>query len=74
MAEEGEDAVATLGAPEMLTEEEQEELRRELTKVRDRVCGPRTLPCGFAEAPYGKRLKAKESLHSPESQRTKEMK
>lgn len=37
MAEEGEDAVAMLSAPETLTEEEQEELRRELTKVRDVV-------------------------------------
>lgn len=33
MAEEGEDAAAMLSAPETLTEEEQEELRRELTKV-----------------------------------------
>lgn len=49
MAEEGEDAVAMLSAPETLTEEEQEELRRELTKVRDVVCGPCALPCGFAE-------------------------
>lgn len=37
VAEEGEDAVAMLSAPETLTEEEQEELRRELTKVRDVV-------------------------------------
>ncbi|XP_031232185.1 tumor protein D52 isoform X2 [Mastomys coucha] len=37
VAEEGEDAVATLGAPEMLTEEEQEELRRELTKVEEEI-------------------------------------
>lgn len=49
MAEEGEDAVAMLSAPETLTEEEQEELRRELAKVRDIVCGPCALPCGFAE-------------------------
>jgi hypothetical protein len=40
VAEEGEDAVTMLSAPEALTEEEQEELRRELTKVRDVVCGP----------------------------------
>ena len=49
MAEEGEDAVTMLSAPEALTEEEQEELRRELTKVRDVVCGPCALPCEFAE-------------------------
>lgn len=40
VAEEGEDAVSMLSAPETLTEEEQDELRRELTKVRDVVCGP----------------------------------
>ncbi|XP_063137607.1 tumor protein D52 isoform X2 [Rattus norvegicus] len=37
VAEEGEDAVAMLSAPETLTEEEQEELRRELTKVEEEI-------------------------------------
>ncbi|XP_017651843.1 tumor protein D52 isoform X2 [Nannospalax galili] len=35
--EEGEDAVATLSAAETLTEEEQDELRRELTKVEEEI-------------------------------------
>lgn len=37
VAEEGEDAVAMLSAPETLTEEEQEELRRELAKVEEEI-------------------------------------
>lgn len=37
VAEEGEDAVTMLSAPEALTEEEQEELRRELTKVEEEI-------------------------------------
>lgn len=37
VAEEGEDAVAMLSALEKLTEEEQEELRRELTKVEEEI-------------------------------------
>lgn len=37
MAKEGEDAVAMLSVPETLTEEEQEELRRELTKVEEEI-------------------------------------
>ncbi|XP_029331318.1 tumor protein D52 isoform X3 [Mus caroli] len=37
VAEEGEDAVTMLSAPETLTEEEQEELRRELTKVEEEI-------------------------------------
>ncbi|XP_006168986.1 tumor protein D52 isoform X4 [Tupaia chinensis] len=35
--EEGEDAAATMGATETLTEEEQEELRRELAKVEEEI-------------------------------------
>lgn len=55
MTEEGEDAVAALSAPETLTEEEQEELRRELAKVRAGVVrGPRAWPCGSAEHRMGK--------------------
>ncbi|XP_075406750.1 tumor protein D52 isoform X2 [Tenrec ecaudatus] len=35
--EEGEDAAATMGAPDALSEEEQEELRRELAKVEEEI-------------------------------------
>lgn len=37
MPEAGEDAVAAIGATETLSEEEQEELRRELAKVQERL-------------------------------------
>ncbi|XP_050017681.1 tumor protein D52 isoform X1 [Alexandromys fortis] len=37
VAEEGEDAVAMLSAPENLSEEEQDELRRELAKVEEEI-------------------------------------
>ncbi|XP_051014296.1 tumor protein D52 isoform X3 [Acomys russatus] len=37
VAEEGEDAVAMLSAPETLSEEEQDELRRELAKVEEEI-------------------------------------
>ncbi|XP_059109937.1 tumor protein D52 isoform X2 [Peromyscus eremicus] len=37
VAEEGEDAVTMLSAPENLSEEEQEELRRELAKVEEEI-------------------------------------
>lgn len=37
MPEAGEDAVATIGATETLSEEEQEELRRELAKVEEEI-------------------------------------
>lgn len=55
--EEGEDVAATIGAAETLTEEEREELRRELAKVEEpswelrfalRICSHR-----FSQAPGG---------------------
>ena len=61
MAEEGEDAVAMLSAPENLSEEEQDELRRELAKVRAILSGPLLSPKILVIA-YGKRLKGKESI------------
>ncbi|XP_052573214.1 tumor protein D52 [Peromyscus californicus insignis] len=61
VAEEGEDAVTMLSAPENLSEEEQEELRRELAKVR-------LIPSGLvglvSKAP-GKRPRRKEAPFSP---------
>lgn len=60
MAEEGEDAAAMLSAPETLSEEEQDELRRELAKVRAILCA---LPCGFPGA-LGKRLRTIEGIMS----------
>lgn len=59
MAEEGEDAVAMLSAPENLSEEEQDELRRELAKVRAILPGPVSSPKTLVIA-YGKRLRGKE--------------
>lgn len=57
MAEEGEDAVNMLSAPENLSEEEQEELRRELAKVRLILSGL----VGLVSKAPGKRLRRKEA-------------
>lgn len=54
MAEEAEDAVAMLSAPENLSEEEQDELRRELAKVRAILSGPLPSPKILVIA-YGKK-------------------